>query len=109
MNGRRLRLAIGSLDNGRFSLAVASHGIDEALARKPFREGPILAKNEDEALIDDVIAAGIEIPAVVFEILQDIPVELDGDLVALLFRLLGNDGCHGVCSVGSVSVVRGEC
>ena len=61
----------------------------EPLPGQPITKCAVLAKDEDQALVNDVVAAGIEIPAVVFEILQNIAIEFDRDLIAFLLRLFG--------------------
>ena len=49
---------------------------------------------EGNALVDDVVAARAQIAAIMLEISEDIAIEPDGDLVALLLRLLRNDYFH---------------
>ena len=45
-------------------------------------------------MVDDVVAARAQIAAIMLEISEDIAIEPDGDLVALLLRLLRNDYFH---------------
>ena len=60
------------------------------IGRGPFAKLAILAEDEYQALIDDVVAAGVKIAAIPLQVLEDMAIKLDGDLVPI-FRLLGNE------------------
>jgi hypothetical protein len=50
---------------------------------------------EGKALVDDVVAARVQIAsAIMLKISEDIAIEPNGDLVAVLLQLLRNDYFH---------------
>ena len=55
----------------------------------------ILAEDEYQALIDDVVASGVEIAAIPLQVLEDIAIKLDGDLVRSFLGCLGMN--EGMC------------
>ena len=66
----------------------------------------ILAEDEYQALIDDVVAAGVEIAAIPLQVLEDIAIKLDGDLVPIFLGLLGNERRHLFTPLRSDSRVK---
>ena len=63
---------------------------------KPKSERRVFAKDECEAPVDDVVAAGFQIPAIVLQSFKLIAIEPDRDLVPSFFGLFRNDCCHDV-------------
>ena len=61
------------------------------MGRGPLVKLAILAEDEYQALIDDVVAAGVEVAAVPLQVLKDIAIELDGDLIRIFVGLLWNE------------------
>src|SRR5215472_19183551 len=70
----------------------------DSLVHQPHHEGLVLTKDERQALIDDVIAARLQIPAIMLQGLEHLAIEPDGDLITFLLGLLRNDSCHGFYS-----------
>jgi hypothetical protein len=55
----------------------------------------VLAEGEYQALIDDVVASGVEIAAIPLQVLEDMAIKLDGDLVRSILGCLGMN--EGMC------------
>jgi hypothetical protein len=87
---RCLRLSIDGLGTSWLcGGSVRCRADGQPLPRQPIAKRAVLTKDEHQALVNDVVAARFEIPAVVFEILQNIAIEFDRDLIAFLFGCLG--------------------
>src|SRR5579871_1666436 len=69
------------------------------LLGKPHRECLILAKDKCQALVDHIVATRIQVPAIVFQSLQHVAIQPDGDLVALFPGLFGDECCHDFYSL----------
>src|ERR1700680_3062765 len=53
----------------------------EPLAVEPHRKRFVFAKDECEALVDNVVAAGFQIPAIMLQSFKHVAIEPDRDLV----------------------------
>src|SRR5207249_2153866 len=79
--------------------AVDRRRTRDSLVGKPQAEWLVFAKDESEALVDDVIAPRFKVAAVMLQRLQHVAVQPDRDLLALFFGLFGNYCWHDVYSL----------